>query len=138
MPRYPHTEIRQVSCVPDVNRLPEIQTYRSRAPTGTSRGGDGRVSRELEEDQVLSSRGARLPQCPGGVGQLATLVLGDGGLARFSLSINVSPRPGQRAVIRPLEDYSSRGAGLGGQGRRQFPQLLPHMGERPKVNMPGC
>merc|ERR1719234_1837624 len=81
-----HQYISRVFCVPDKNDLPSIDglsgaSLPSPPYYATTEGWRHSISiesRVLAEGQVLQSKGSRLPSCPGGPAELASIVLGNG------------------------------------------------------------
>jgi len=81
-----HQYISRVFCVPDKNDLPSIDGLSGSslpsppyyATKEAWRQGIWIKNRVLAESQVLRSKGSRLPSCPGGPAELASIVLGNG------------------------------------------------------------
>jgi len=96
-----HNFINRVYCVPDKNNLPDIHNMPGSSYPRPPYWADamakalGRRTFEeytwpLAENQTLWSQGDKLPSCPGGPDELATIVLGDGYSSGYS-SRSVSP-----------------------------------------------
>jgi len=81
-----HNVISRVSCLPDKNNLQPINGFRGSLypdPPYFSSVEDKLFgletrSKPLSDNQILQSTGDRLPSCPGGPIELATIILGDG------------------------------------------------------------